>query len=128
MKSVDYTKYITSPEGEFILRRRIVMEVSFDVERVTTKILNDVVVFVFAILHNQINSVLQRQQEQNSFFPRHSIHVHVVYFEQFITWYETLHRCWAVLLNCCHKNSNFVASSQSNANGAFFLECDVSRL
>jgi hypothetical protein len=62
-----------------VINQEGVRDNSLDVERVALLVLDDVVILLGPVLDNQVHLVLQRQEEQNGFFPRHSFHVHVVH-------------------------------------------------
>jgi hypothetical protein len=51
-----------------------------------------------------------------------------LYLKYFVSWLQSLQRRWTSRLDCSNEYTDFITASESDAHGAFFLECDETRI
>ncbi len=102
--------------------------VLLDVEGVSALQRNDLIIFVTAILRDQVDLILEREQEQHGLLPRDRLHVHVVDLEDLVAGLQPLGGGRRPRLNGRHEDTDLVATSESNANAARLLETDEPRI
>ena len=77
---------------------------------------DNLIILLLPILGDEIDGVLQGQEEEDSLFSGHSLHVHVVDLEDLVARLESLRGCRRSGLHRSHENTDIVATSQPDPN------------
>lgn len=95
-------------------------------ERIASLIIHNLFILIPSVLYNKMNLILETQQKQYSLFTGYSFHIHIIHFQYFIPWLQSLCECWTPWLYSSDKYTNFIATCQSNTYRSLFLECNKS--